>query len=91
MDLERGKYASAHDLRRSFGYRWSRSGITIAELKELMRHSNIETTLTYYVGQNAANTASRLWQVLGNTLGNTPEADFQKHRENQYSPLESNQ
>ncbi|WP_261342327.1 hypothetical protein [Bythopirellula polymerisocia] len=24
FDRERGKFASAHDLRRSFGYRWSR-------------------------------------------------------------------
>ena len=42
-------YASAHDLRRSYGLRWSRRRITTAELKELMRHESIETTMNYYV------------------------------------------
>ena len=50
VDPEKGKFASAHDLRRSFGFRWSRRTIKVAELKELMRHASIETTLAYYVG-----------------------------------------
>jgi integrase len=73
------KYASAHDLRRSFGFRWS-SRVMPAVLQQLMRHESIETTLRYYVGRNAESTAEVVWQAFesGNTSGNTlPEmADF---------------
>jgi integrase len=59
-----GKFASAHDLRRSFGTRWSaKPGMTTASLMELMRHRNINTTMKYYVGQNAEAMAASLWQV----------------------------
>ena len=54
------KYASAHDLRRSFGFRWA-DRVDTFKLQELMRHSNIETTRRYYVGRNAQNTAASLW------------------------------
>ena len=64
------KYASAHDLRRSFGFRWSRR-IMPTELKELMRHRNISTTMEFYVGQEAKQTAKRLREVLANTLANS--------------------
>ena len=57
------KYASAHDLRRSFGDRWS-NRVMPRVLKELMRHSRIETTMRYYVGQNAERTADELWSAL---------------------------
>ncbi len=36
-----------------------------AELKELMRHASIETTMTYYVGQNAEATAQGHRKALG--------------------------
>ncbi|MCC6127431.1 MAG: site-specific integrase [Pirellulales bacterium] len=81
------KYASAHDLRRSFGFRWSRR-VMPAELRELMRHSDISTTMQFYVGRNAQSTAATLWAAyqrseiaekdgFGNTFGNN-------------SPVESN-
>ena len=54
------KFASAHDLRRSFGERWSHR-IMPKELKEVMRHRSIETTMRYYVGRNAEQTADALW------------------------------
>jgi len=38
-------------------------------LKELMRHSSIETTMKYYVGVNAEATADELWRVSGKVLG----------------------
>jgi integrase len=51
----REKFASAHDLRRAFGTRWSR--IVLAPvLKELMRHADIGTTMKYYVGIQARET-----------------------------------
>ena len=53
-------YASAHDLRRSFGTRWA-SRVMPVVLQELMRHSSIATTLRFYVASNAAKTAADLW------------------------------
>jgi integrase len=55
------KYASAHDLRRSFGERWS-SRVMPQVLMVLMRHQSIETTLRYYVGRNANTTADAVWE-----------------------------
>jgi integrase len=70
------KYASAHDLRRSFGERWA-GRIMPTDLMVLMRHESINTTLRYYVGANAQKTAETLWaahrQATGNISGNTPQ------------------
>jgi integrase len=66
------KFASAHDLRRAFGQRWA-AKIKPTQLRELMRHASITTTLAYYVGEDAEETADALWETLGNTLGNTRE------------------
>ena len=55
------KYASAHDLRRAFGTRWA-GKLMPADLKDLMRHSSIETTLRYYVGSDAERTADFCWE-----------------------------
>ncbi|MBA4107880.1 MAG: hypothetical protein C0485_19280 [Pirellula sp.] len=68
------KFASAHDLRRSFGFRWSRR-VMPPVLKELMRHTDVATTMKYYVGVNAQATADELWRVEGNILGNSVEID----------------
>lgn len=58
------KFASAHDLRRAFGFRWSRR-VMPTVLKELMRHTEIATTMKFYVGVNAQATADELWRVAG--------------------------
>lgn len=68
------QFASAHDLRRSFGFRWSRM-LMPAELRELMRHESVETTMQYYVGVNADATADKLWEVSGHTSGHTKQCD----------------
>lgn len=66
------KFASAHDLTRSFGERWS-SLVMPNVLKELMRHESIETIMKYYVGQNAQATADILYKaVSGNTCEEMP-------------------
>jgi integrase len=62
------KYASAHDLRRSFGERWAPRVMPVI-LKELMRHESIETTMKYYVGQNAERTAAEVWRAFGDLTG----------------------
>lgn len=67
------KFASAHDLRRSFGQRWSRKVMPIV-LKELMRHDNINTTMEFYVGQDAESIADAVWEAAGlNSSMNTEQ------------------
>jgi integrase len=58
------KYASAHDLRRSFGTRWA-ARVKPATLQLLMRHKSIETTMKYYVSQDADELADELWAEYG--------------------------
>ena len=77
VDPESRKSATAHDLRRTFGTRGAKR-VMPATLKELMRHSSIDTTLTCYVGQSAKRTSAELWATLGNTLGNTHPFSGQK-------------
>jgi len=60
VDKASGKFASAHDLRRAFGFRWAMR-VMPAVLKELMRHADISTTMKYYVGQNAEAMADEIW------------------------------
>jgi len=57
------KFASAHDLRRAFGFRWAMR-IMPAVLQQLMRHESIQTTMTYYVGRNAEATAEVVWDAV---------------------------
>lgn len=54
-----GKTVTAHDLRRSFGTRWSRR-LAPAELKMLMRHRDIGTTMDYYVDIEAGELSKKL-------------------------------
>ena len=56
------KYASFHDLRRSFGERWS-SKVMPQTLMKLMRHESIDTTLRFYVGHDAEKIADEVWAV----------------------------
>jgi integrase len=57
----RGKPASAHDLRRSFGSRWAMK-VPPVVLQKLMRHETIETTMKYYVNLDSSQIGSVLWQ-----------------------------
>lgn len=87
------KYATAHDLRRSFGERWA-SRVMPQVLMELMRHETIDTTLKFYVGRNAMKTAGVLWEVhqnqadsgLGGTLGGTPRQEPELEAEKPRKP-----
>ncbi|MEX2310641.1 MAG: tyrosine-type recombinase/integrase [Pirellulales bacterium] len=67
------KFASAHDLRRAFGFRWA-IRVMPAVLQQLMRHADVQTTMKYYVGQDAEAMADAVWAAAGNTLGNTESA-----------------
>ena len=67
----RVKYASAHDLRRSFGTRWAPRVMPLV-LQQLMRHESIDTTLRYYVGLDAETTADAIWEAaerVGTSVG----------------------
>ncbi len=70
------KYASAHDLRRSFGERWKHR-VMPPVLQELMRHADIQTTMQFYTDRTAKTTGKLLWQQYrGSLLGNThPEKE----------------
>ena len=61
-DERNGKtvFASAHDLRRSFGSRWAQVIPSPIILRDLMRHADVSTTEKYYVGINAKRTAAHL-------------------------------
>jgi integrase len=75
-DAAAGRTATAHDLRRAFGARWSKR-VMPAVLKEIMRHADIQTTMTYYVAQNARVTASELW-AAANPATPRPETPRQE-------------
>lgn len=61
------KYASAHDLRRSFGQRWAMR-VMPAVLQKLMRHASIETTLKYYATGLVREEAKVVWQAYRATI-----------------------
>lgn len=56
-----GKTASAHDFRRSFGQYWAKR-LKPLQLKKIMRHSSMETTLKYYVDLEFDDVAEDLWK-----------------------------
>ena len=69
----RRKYASAHDFRRTFGTRWAPL-VTPQQLQQLMRHSSIETTMTFYVKtetKEVERATQDAMHQLTNTLPNT--------------------
>ncbi|TWT57267.1 site-specific tyrosine recombinase XerD [Thalassoglobus neptunius] len=57
------KWASAHDLRRAFGIRWS-SRVDAKTLMEMMRHESIVTTQQFYLLQQAELTAARIAEAM---------------------------
>jgi|GEM_PF-487483 integrase len=76
------KFASAHDLRRSFGERWA-SRVMPQVLMALMRHEKIDTTMRYYVGRNANTTADAVWSAYeksqeGTVLGTVADLGAKK-------------
>lgn len=68
------KHASAHDLRRSFGTRWA-ARVMPAQLKELMRHTSIDTTMRYYVQTEATELASAVWDAYRKAEGGDSPSD----------------
>jgi len=72
------KFASAHDLRRAFGVRWSRK-FRPNVLKQLMRHASIQTTMDFYANEDADAVAAEIWTGSGgNISGNSEPVDVQE-------------
>jgi hypothetical protein len=67
--------ASAHDLRRAFGLRWS-ARVMPAVLQQLMRHESIETTMRYYVGRDADALADALWEAVSGRSESTKSGNI---------------
>lgn len=61
VNSKSGKFASAQDLRRTYGTRWA-PHVHPLVLKELMRHSSLQTTEEYYIGLNTQVMAEELWK-----------------------------
>jgi len=59
----KGKFATAHDLRRSFGHRWALK-VRPVTLQRMMRHKSITTTQKYYVTITAEDVAADLYPQL---------------------------
>lgn len=56
-------FATAHDLRRSFGTRWAKR-VFPPVLKQLMRHASIATTMKFYVDIDAEEANEALYDAI---------------------------
>ena len=56
IDVKAGKHPTAHDLRRSFCFRWAQK-VLPQQLRTLARHASVTTTLEYYAEADAGMTA----------------------------------
>jgi len=62
-NTETGKHATSHDLRRALPIRLQEQGrLNLAEIQKVMRHSKLETTLTYYDTRTAEEISAKLWE-----------------------------
>lgn len=64
---QKKKFASAHDLRRTYGNRWRLSGNGNLEVMDVMRHQSYQTTADFYAGEDLLATKEarvRAFQVL---------------------------
>ncbi|MBT6494940.1 MAG: site-specific integrase [Planctomycetaceae bacterium] len=69
-DKGKVKFASAHDLRRAFGFRWS-NRVMPPILQQMMRHASIQTTMEFYVGRDADAAADAIWDSVVDTFVDT--------------------
>lgn len=58
------KYASLHDLRRTFAQRLKDSGLPMGLIQRLMRHSDAKTTERYYLTEKTQLEAERIQELL---------------------------
>ena len=82
------KFASTHDLRRTFAQRLADSGLPPELVRRLMRHADIKTTERFYLQTNTQRDAGRIRDMLNaaasvNRLENRtiPEEEKKEHTE----------
>ncbi|MBS0263357.1 MAG: site-specific integrase [Planctomycetes bacterium] len=80
-----GKYASAHNFRRSFGTSCA-TIVCPVMLQHLMRHASLQTTMEYYVDQDVDNLAPDVWisftDKSTNMASESPNARNRTHDRN---------
>ncbi len=59
------KYASTHDLRRTFAQRLARAGLPLELTQKMMRHADRKTTERYYLVQEVQRDAEQIEAILG--------------------------
>lgn len=69
------RYATAHDMRRSFGCRWA-PRVSAAVLQKMMRHASIQTTMTYYADIAAVSIADAVHEAASH---NTKRSEGDGH------------
>lgn len=71
------KFASAHDLRRAFGTKYAKL-VPPSILQQLMRHSSIETTMSFYVEITAKDTLTEFRRHMRKNSQVTPSEPSRK-------------
>ena len=86
-DSGKTKPAGCHDLRRSFGTRWA-SILMPIDLKALMRHADINTTLKYYVSSDSDTLSARIWAKMADaeSTAATDSSAAEEARNRQHVP-----
>jgi integrase len=76
------KYFSAHDCRATFATRLANRGVDPYDVMQLMRHSEIQTTLKYYVRKQAKDVRDRIDRQRIKSERPVSAAGFQQLTEN---------
>ena len=71
------KYASAHDLRRSFGTRMAKAGVSQEALQKMMRHASYQTTQAFYIDLDGDELAEDLYKIYGRSRQVLGQVDAQ--------------
>lgn len=70
------KFASVHDLRRTFANQLRKAGVRLDDVAVVIRHSSVQTTQRYYAPGNAEQTGQTIRAtVKGQYLGTPPNPD----------------
>ena len=62
---KKGKFASCHDIRDTFGTWMASKGISPYELQRMMRHADLKTTMEFYVDVQAQDMNANIRKLLG--------------------------
>ena len=68
VEVKPGQHPTAHDLRRTFCFRWSQR-VLPQQLRVLARHANVATTLQFYAEADAGMTAEAVWSAAERAAG----------------------